>query len=196
MQKKMNEMESLKNELKNQELTLERIKIEKIELAQKLHENCEEMKFITKERNDLKKLQESFEVERNKLKEHIRQIEATVSHGLSFHLLNVFLKTESIGKGAAVWMMFSQLFFKSHFLIKGLETKEELQMAHMYLKEHQETIEELRRDVSEKTAQIINTQKNLEKSGTELHEKVCPFFFPSFLLFLLSFPFLSPLKER
>ncbi|XP_027826639.2 centromere-associated protein E isoform X5 [Ovis aries] len=131
MQKKMNEMESLKNELKNQELTLERIKIEKIELAQKLHENCEEMKFITKERNDLKKLQESFEVERNKLKEHIRQIEAT-----------------------------------------GLETKEELQMAHMYLKEHQETIEELRRDISEKTAQIINTQKNLEKSGTELHEKI------------------------
>ncbi|XP_069449077.1 centromere-associated protein E isoform X4 [Ovis canadensis] len=131
MQKKMNEMENLKNELKNQELTLECIKIEKIELAQKLHENCEEMKFITKERNDLKKLQESFEVERNKLKEHIRQIEAT-----------------------------------------GLETKEELQMAHMHLKEHQETIEELRRDVSEKTAQIINTQKNLEKSGTELQEKI------------------------
>ena len=179
-------MENLKNELKNQELTLERIKIEKIELAQKLHENCEEMKFITKERNDLKKLQESFEVERNKLKEHIRQIEATVSHGLSFHLLNVSLKTESIGKGAAVWMMFSQLFFKSHFLIKGLETKEELQMAHMHLKEHQETIEELRRDISEKTAQIINTQKNLEKSGPELQEKVCPFFFSYFLsLFFL-----------
>ncbi|XP_055443831.1 centromere-associated protein E isoform X1 [Bubalus kerabau] len=131
MQKKMNEMENLKNELKNQELTLGRIKIEKIELAQKLHENCEEMKFITKERNDLKKLQESSEVERNKLKEHIREIEAT-----------------------------------------GLETKEELQMAHMHLKEHQETIEELRRTISEKTAQIINIQKNLEKSGTELQEKI------------------------
>ncbi|XP_043294551.1 centromere-associated protein E isoform X4 [Cervus canadensis] len=131
MQKKMNEMENLKNELKNQELTLEHIKIEKIELAQKLHENCEEMKFITKERNDLKKLEESFEVERNKLKEHIREIEAT-----------------------------------------GLETKEELQMAHMHLKEYQETIEELRRDISEKTAQIINIQKNLEKSGTEPQEKI------------------------
>uniref|UniRef100_A0A4W2GQF3 Centromere-associated protein E n=1 Tax=Bos indicus x Bos taurus TaxID=30522 RepID=A0A4W2GQF3_BOBOX len=131
MQKKMNEMENLKNELKNQELTLERIKIEKIELAQKLHENCEEMKFITKERNDLKKLQESSEVERNKLKEHIREIEAT-----------------------------------------GLERKEELQMAHLHLQEHQETIEELRRTISEKTAQIVNIQKNLEKSGTELQEKV------------------------
>eukprot|EP00070_Physeter_catodon_P006934 XP_007114881.2 centromere-associated protein E isoform X6 [Physeter catodon] len=77
IQKKMNEMENLKNELKNQELTLERIKIERLELVQKLHENYEEMKFITKERNDLKELQESFEIERNKLKEHIREIEAT-----------------------------------------------------------------------------------------------------------------------
>nr|XP_030720024.1 centromere-associated protein E isoform X8 [Globicephala melas] len=131
IQKKMNEMENLKNELKNQELTLERIKIERLELVQKLHENSEEMKFITKERNDLKELQESFEIERNKLKGHIREIEAT-----------------------------------------GLETKEELKVAHMLLKEHQETVEELRRNICEKTAQIINIQKNLEKSNTELQEKV------------------------
>ncbi|XP_040093680.1 centromere-associated protein E isoform X1 [Oryx dammah] len=129
MQKKINEMENLKNELKNQELTLERIKTEKIELAQKLHENCEEMKFITKERNDLKKLQESFEAEKNELKEHSRETEV------------------------------------------GLET-EELQTAHMHLKEHQETTEELRRNISEKTAQIINVQKNLEKSGTKLQEEI------------------------
>lgn len=102
IQKKMNEMENLKNELKNQELTLERIKIERLELVQKLHENSEEMKFITKERNDLKELQESFEIERNKLKGHIREIEATVSHTLFFHLLNVSLKTESVGKGEAM----------------------------------------------------------------------------------------------
>uniref|UniRef100_A0A4X1UR40 Centromere-associated protein E n=1 Tax=Sus scrofa TaxID=9823 RepID=A0A4X1UR40_PIG len=78
MQKKMNEMENLKNELKTQELTLEHLKIEKLELAQKLHENYEEMKFIIKERNDLKELQESFETERNKLKGYIKEIEATI----------------------------------------------------------------------------------------------------------------------
>ncbi|XP_057562609.1 centromere-associated protein E isoform X4 [Hippopotamus amphibius kiboko] len=77
MQKKMDEMENLKNELKNQELALEHIKSERLELAQKLHENYEEMNFIAKERNDLKELQESFEIEKNKLKEHIREIEAT-----------------------------------------------------------------------------------------------------------------------
>ncbi|XP_077925162.1 centromere-associated protein E isoform X2 [Halichoerus grypus] len=75
MQEKMNEMENLKNELRNQELTLERIEMERLELAQKLHENYEEMKSITKERNDLKELQESFEIEREKLKGYIKEIE-------------------------------------------------------------------------------------------------------------------------
>ncbi|XP_045648814.1 centromere-associated protein E-like isoform X4 [Ursus americanus] len=79
MQKKINEMENLKNELRNQELTLERIEMEKLELAQKLRENYEEMKSITKERNDLKELQESFEIEREKLKGYVREIEVTDS---------------------------------------------------------------------------------------------------------------------
>ncbi|XP_022374059.1 centromere-associated protein E isoform X2 [Enhydra lutris kenyoni] len=131
MQEKMNEMENLKNELRNQELTLERIEMERLELAQKLHENYEEMKSITKERNDLKELQESFEIEREKLKGYIREIEAT-----------------------------------------GLETKEELKIAHVHLKEQQETIDELRKNISEKAAQIINIQKRLEKSNTELQEKI------------------------
>ncbi|XP_024907485.1 centromere-associated protein E isoform X4 [Pteropus alecto] len=131
MQKKMNEMENLQNKLKNQELTLEHLETEKLELVQKLHENYEEMKSITKERNDLKELQVSFETERNKLKGYIREIEVT-----------------------------------------DIETKEELKLARMHLKEHQETIEELRRSVSEKTAQIINNQKGLEKSNTELQEKI------------------------
>ncbi|XP_059232779.1 centromere-associated protein E isoform X2 [Mustela nigripes] len=131
MQEKMNEMENLKNELRNQELTLGRIEMEKLELAQKLHENYEEMKSITKERNDLKELQESFEIEREKLKGYIKEIEDT-----------------------------------------GLETKEELKIAHVHLKEQQETIDELRKNISEKAAQIINIQKRLEKSNTELQEKI------------------------
>ncbi|XP_059027790.1 centromere-associated protein E isoform X3 [Mustela lutreola] len=131
MQEKMNEMENLKNELRNQELTLGRIEMERLELAQKLHENYEEMKSITKERNDLKELQESFEIEREKFKGYIKEIEDT-----------------------------------------GLETKEELKIAHVHLKEQQETIDELRKNISEKAAQIINIQKRLEKSNTELQEKI------------------------
>ncbi|XP_055152832.1 centromere-associated protein E isoform X2 [Symphalangus syndactylus] len=130
MQKKINEMENLKNELKNKELTLEHTETERLELAQKLNENYEEMKSITKERKVLKELQESFETERDQLRGYIREIEAT-----------------------------------------GLQTKEELKIAHIHLKEHQETIDELRRSVSEKTAQIINTQ-DLEKSHTKLQEEI------------------------
>uniref|UniRef100_A0A8D2K9N3 Centromere-associated protein E n=1 Tax=Theropithecus gelada TaxID=9565 RepID=A0A8D2K9N3_THEGE len=130
MQKKINEMENLKNELKNKELTLEHRETERLGLAQKLNENYEEMKSITKERKVLKELQESFETERDQLRGYIREIEAT-----------------------------------------GLQTKEELKIAHIHLKEHQETIDELRRSVSEKTAQIINIQ-DLEKSYTKLQEEI------------------------
>uniref|UniRef100_A0A8C0QTJ6 Centromere protein E n=1 Tax=Canis lupus dingo TaxID=286419 RepID=A0A8C0QTJ6_CANLU len=96
MQKKMNEMENVNNEFRNRELTLERIEMERLEVAQKLHENDEEMKSLTKERNDLKELQESFELEREQLEGFIREIEVT-----------------------------------------GLETKEQLKIAHMHLKEQQ-----------------------------------------------------------
>uniref|UniRef100_A0A8C0JK24 Centromere-associated protein E n=1 Tax=Canis lupus dingo TaxID=286419 RepID=A0A8C0JK24_CANLU len=77
MQKKMNEMENVNNEFRNRELTLERIEMERLEVAQKLHENDEEMKSLTKERNDLKELQESFELEREQLEGFIREIEVT-----------------------------------------------------------------------------------------------------------------------
>ncbi|XP_040333048.1 centromere-associated protein E isoform X5 [Herpailurus yagouaroundi] len=131
MQKKMSEMENVKNGLRSQELTLEHMEMERLELAQKLHENYEELKSITKERNDLKELQESFDIEREKLQDYIRELEVT-----------------------------------------GLETKEELKIAHVHLKEQQETIDELRRNISEKTAQMINIQNDLEKSNTELQEKI------------------------
>lgn len=99
MQEKMNEMENLKNELRNQELTLGCIEMERLELAQKLHENYEEMKSITKERNDLKELQESFEIEREKLKGYIREIEATVSYYSYLSSIECFFKMEPVGKG-------------------------------------------------------------------------------------------------
>nr|XP_008991151.3 centromere-associated protein E isoform X6 [Callithrix jacchus] len=130
MQKKINEMENLKNELKNKELTLEHMETERLEWTQKLNENYEEIKSITKERKAIKELQESFETERDQLRGYIREIEAT-----------------------------------------GLQTKEELKIAHINLKEHQETIDELRRNISEKTAQIMNIQ-DLEKSHTKLQEEI------------------------
>ncbi|XP_052586509.1 centromere-associated protein E isoform X2 [Peromyscus californicus insignis] len=76
MQEKMTEMESLKNEFKNQGLALERMETEK------LHDNCEKMKSITEERNDLKELQEAFEIEKRQLKEYATglQTELNIAH--------------------------------------------------------------------------------------------------------------------
>ncbi|ERE91188.1 centromere-associated protein E isoform X1 [Cricetulus griseus] len=61
---------------KSQRLALEYVEAERLELTQKLHENCEKMKSLTKERNELSELQESFELERRQLKEYVREMEA------------------------------------------------------------------------------------------------------------------------
>lgn len=64
----------------------------------------------------------------------------------------------------------------------------------MHIKEQQETIDELRRNISEKTAQIKNTQEELERSSAKLQEKVWVF---SFLCTLSPLPFsFEPLKEK
>ncbi|XP_041515601.1 centromere-associated protein E isoform X2 [Microtus oregoni] len=77
MRERMTEMESLKDQLRSQGLALERMEAERLELSQKLQENCEKLKSLTKERNDLKELQESFEIERRQLAEYAREIKAT-----------------------------------------------------------------------------------------------------------------------
>ncbi|GAB1295424.1 Centromere-associated protein E [Apodemus speciosus] len=61
---------------------------------------------------------------------------------------------------------------------KGLEKEEELRVAHMHLQEHQETINKLRKMVSDYTDEISHTQGDLkhtnavlEAQSQELHEK-------------------------
>ncbi|KAG3275868.1 centromere protein E [Ictidomys tridecemlineatus] len=57
-------------------------------------------------------------------------------------------------------------------IAKDLETQQELKLIHMYLKEQQQTIEKFREKVSGKTTQIINIQKDLDKSKDELQKKI------------------------
>ncbi|XP_029331454.1 centromere-associated protein E isoform X2 [Mus caroli] len=130
LQAKVTDMESLQNAFRNQGLALERVETERLELAQRLHENYEELKSITKERNDLKELQESFEIEKKQLKEYAREIEAA-----------------------------------------GLQTKEELNIAHADLKEYQEIITELRGSISKNEAQGASTQ-DTAKSAPELQGEI------------------------
>ncbi|PNJ84338.1 CENPE isoform 7 [Pongo abelii] len=129
-QKKVSEMEQLKKQIKDQSLTLSKIEMENLNLAQKLHENLEEMKSVMKERDNLRRVEETLKLERDQLKESLQETKA-----------------------------------------RDLEIQQELKTARMLSKEHKETVDKLREKFSEKTIQISNIQKDLDKSKDELQKK-------------------------
>lgn len=82
-QEKICEMEHLKNQFEAQKSTLENIEMENARLTQRLHENLEEMRSVTKERDDLRSIEETLKVERDQLKENLRETVIRVSYHLS-----------------------------------------------------------------------------------------------------------------
>lgn len=86
-QKKLCDMERLKKEFKAQSLTLDKIEMENLNLAQKLHENLEEMKSVVKERDNLRRAEETLKLERDLLKEDLQETRARVSCALFFLLV-------------------------------------------------------------------------------------------------------------
>ena len=88
------------------------------------------MKSVVKERDNLRRAEETLKLERDLLKEDLQETRA-----------------------------------------RDLETQEQLKIARMHLKEHQDTIDKFRERVSEKTSQISNTPKNLKKSKDGLQKK-------------------------
>ncbi|XP_036266057.1 centromere-associated protein E isoform X2 [Pipistrellus kuhlii] len=129
-QKKMSEMEQLKSQFKAQSVTLGKIEMENLNLAQKLHENLEEMKSVMKERDHLRRVEETLKLERDQLKANLQET-----------------------------------------IVRDLETQKELKIARIHLKEHQETTDKFRESISEKTTQISNIQKDLNKSKDDLQIK-------------------------
>ncbi|XP_045039708.2 centromere-associated protein E isoform X6 [Desmodus rotundus] len=126
-QEKICEMEYLKKQLETQKSTLENLEMENIRLTQTLQDNLEEIRSVTKERDDLRGVEETLKVERDQLKENLRET-----------------------------------------VIRDLEKQEELRIANINLKEHQEIIDELRRIISEKTDEISNIQTDLENKNSTL----------------------------
>ncbi|XP_055290934.1 centromere-associated protein E isoform X4 [Moschus berezovskii] len=131
LRENMYQTEQLKKQLETQNSILESIETEKLRLTQKLHENVEEIKSVTKERDDLRRMEGTLKMERDQLRESLRETKA-----------------------------------------KDLEKQEELRIAHLHLKEHQEIIDKLRGIVSEKAEEISNMQMDLENSNAKLQEKV------------------------
>lgn len=94
-QKKMSEIERLKKQFKTQSLTLDKIEMENLNLAQKLHETLEEMKSVTKERDNLRRTEEILKLERDQLKANLQETIARVSCTLSSYPVNMFLIQEA-----------------------------------------------------------------------------------------------------
>ncbi|XP_072480561.1 centromere-associated protein E isoform X2 [Notamacropus eugenii] len=130
-QERVNEVEHLKDQLKSKDSALERIEMENLELAQRLQASLEETASVTEQRDELTKTREALHLERDQLKETIKDLVA-----------------------------------------KDLDTQEKLKVAEMDLKQHQELIDNLKGCVSEKTAQVSETQEAFEKINAELKKRI------------------------
>ena len=75
----MYQTEQLKKQLETQNSILESIETEKLRLTQKLFENVEEIKSVTKERDDLRRMEGTLRMERDQLRESLSETKAKVS---------------------------------------------------------------------------------------------------------------------
>ncbi|XP_034628454.1 centromere-associated protein E [Trachemys scripta elegans] len=254
-QQKLSEMEQLKEKSKTNESRMEAERMEKLTIAQKLHESQEEIKILIQERDDLKQKQETLQSETDQLKEDIQETIATnilaqeelrnaqsslkqyqktveelekdISEKRSEILnvqdtlgetvgeleLKILQLTEELKQVTLQRDQFLEekvnikhpeesdqlpllqeqilsLTQEKTVLLKKLERlqvekkqceectspnaeiQEELKNAYTSLKQHQETIEELKGNISEKETQLSKVQETLGKTINELNQKV------------------------
>lgn len=93
----MRGLELLKEQSKTDNSTLASIEMERLRLTEKLQESQEEIKSLTKERDNLKMTKETLHVEHDQLKEDLRETLAKVSLILSSHL-KYFIRIKSLGE--------------------------------------------------------------------------------------------------
>uniref|UniRef100_A0A8C2QPZ7 Centromere-associated protein E n=1 Tax=Cricetulus griseus TaxID=10029 RepID=A0A8C2QPZ7_CRIGR len=168
---------------KSQRLALEYVEAERLELTQKLHENCEKMKSLTKERNELSELQESFELERRQLKEYVREMEAirlqteeelntTRTHLKEHQEIIEELRSSLTGKEAQIASTKDTEKSRTQWQEEHLETEEELNIAHCCLKEQEKKTDALRVRLSQKETELSSVRVQLESATDELERKV------------------------
>ncbi|XP_043369163.1 centromere-associated protein E isoform X3 [Dermochelys coriacea] len=254
-QQRLSEMEQLKEISKTNETRMEAERMEKLAIAQKLHESQEEVKILIQERDDLKQKQETLQSETDQLKEDIQEtiamnilaqeelrnaqsslkqyqktieeLEKDISEKRS-EILNV---EDSLGETVGelelkilqlteelkqVTLQRDQLLEEKGYIkhqeesdqlpllqeqilsltqektvlqekLESLQVEkklceectspnaemtEELRNAYSSLKQHQETIEELKGNISEKETQLSKVQETLGKTINDLKQKV------------------------
>lgn len=90
-------MGGLELQAKTDDSTLASIEMERLKLTEELQESQEEIKSLTKERDNLKMTKETLQVEHDQLKEDLRETLAKVSFILSSHL-KYFIQIKSLGE--------------------------------------------------------------------------------------------------
>lgn len=76
----MYQAEQLKKQLEAQNSILESTETEKLKLTQKLNENLKELKCVATERDSLRRMEGTLRMERDQLRESLREVEAKVSY--------------------------------------------------------------------------------------------------------------------
>lgn len=167
MQEKMSELEQLKEQLKVKDSSLQSIESERLKLTEKLQESQDKIKIIIKERDELKRVQEILQMERDQLKENIKEAVAEVSV-----LLLIFFRYKNNAK--IVNSDIPCYFINFYSIRKGLKIKKELKTTYVLLKEYQQTVS--MRNISKKTEQKANIERDAENSDAESQEKVRSYF--------------------
>jgi centromeric protein E len=78
-QEKTTDLEQFKELLEAKDSALQSIENDRLQLSKRLEESQEEIKVVIKERDELKRVQEALLVERDQLKENIKETVAKVS---------------------------------------------------------------------------------------------------------------------
>lgn len=71
-QKRLNELEDLKEQLESRDLRLQTVEKEKTLIAEQLQQTLVEVRTLIQEKKDLKQLQKSLQIERDQLKSDIQ----------------------------------------------------------------------------------------------------------------------------
>ncbi|KAF5926636.1 hypothetical protein HPG69_001265, partial [Diceros bicornis minor] len=173
-QEKTSELEQLKEQLKAKDSSLQ--KSERLVLTERHQESQEEIKIIIKERDELKGSQEALQMERGQLKENIKEIvgedldkqeELKTTYILpkeyqeTISTRNISEKTD---QGAGIQRDLENS--EAELQEKDLDKQEELRIAHMHLKEHEETIDKLReiQELQEKEHQLLKAKNDLREN--------------------------------
>lgn len=75
----MNEMERLKKQFENQNLSMQSVEMDNLYLTKKLHESLQEIRIVARERDELRRIKESLKMERDRSREALREMIARVS---------------------------------------------------------------------------------------------------------------------